>query len=372
MSVLSQSIAPRRGRYSPLCSHHSVRASVVGIVVLTLIPVVLLAGLIARWAAHSERAQMELWAKNQSREVITAIDREIVNAQNMLHVLASSDSLRIGEFEAFYLQAKEASKQLNAQIVVRDLRLNRQILNTAYPWGTVLTTAVPGLRSEEEERLLRAGRPVVSNVFFGPLIKRHFVAVIVPLPRNGTPDLVISVGLPLERFAEILESLDIHPNQYVTVIDRNGTIVTRSEDHARFAATKVKNYLAPDTQSISKGINREGIPFHWFNQRSEMTGWSISVGISDQVLEGPERRAMAGFVAVTGILVVLAIGLAFYWGGRVSRYAGKLGIDREPTREEFEILFESAPNGVMVIGGDGTIVLANSRLENRFGYSRGE
>jgi PAS domain S-box-containing protein len=219
---------------------------------------------------------------------------------------------------------------------------------------------------------LRAGRPVVSNVFFGPLIKRHFVAVIVPLPRNGTPDLVISVGLPLQKFAEILESLDIHPNQYISVIDRNGTIVTHSESHARFAGTKIRNYLAPDKQSISKGINREGIEFHWFNQRSEMTGWSISVGIPDSILEGPSRRAMAGFVAATGILVALAIGLAFYWGGRVSRYAGKLGIDREPTREEFEILFESAPNGVMVIGGDGMIFLANSRLENTFGYSRGE
>ena len=134
----------------------------------------------------------------------------------------------IGDFETFYRQAARVSKQLNAQIVVRDLRLDRQVINTAYPWGAPLTGGIPALRSEDQERLLRSGRPTVSGAFFGPLIKRHVVAITVPVLRNGSVDLVISVGVPLDKFAEILDSLDIHADQIISVVDRNGIIVTRS------------------------------------------------------------------------------------------------------------------------------------------------
>ena len=58
--------------------------------------------------------------------------------------------------------------------------------------------------------------------------------------------------------------------------------------------------------------------------------------------------------------------------GRLSQSIGALGIDRKPTREEFDALFESDPNGVLVLDSDGHIVLANSRAERKFGYARGE
>ncbi len=52
--------------------------------------------------------------------------------------------------------------------------------------------------------------------------------------------------------------------------------------------------------------------------------------------------------------------------------AGALGIDREPTREEFQILFNSSPNGVLVVTRSGVIALANARAEIQFGYAHGE
>jgi PAS domain S-box-containing protein len=41
-------------------------------------------------------------------------------------------------------------------------------------------------------------------------------------------------------------------------------------------------------------------------------------------------------------------------------------------REEFQILFESAPNGVLVVDEKGEISLLNAQLENMFDYSRAE
>ena len=64
--------------------------------------------------------------------------------------------------------------------------------------------------------------------------------------------------------------------------------------------------------------------------------------------------------------------LSYYWAGRLSKSVGALGIDRKPTREEFEVLFNSAPNGVVVVDSDGLIALVNARMEGKSGYGRGE
>src|SRR5207302_3443687 len=40
--------------------------------------------------------------------------------------------------------------------------------------------------------------------------------------------------------------------------------------------------------------------------------------------------------------------------------------------EEFRVLFESAPNGVLVADDNGLISLLNAQMERMFGYSRAE
>ena len=73
-----------------------------------------------------------------------------------------------------------------------------------------------------------------------------------------------------------------------------------------------------------------------------------------------------------GILLIVAIILARFWERRILQSLGTLGIDREPSKEEFEILFDSSPNSVMVVDDRGRIVLLNARMEKKFGYGHGE
>lgn len=363
MTAIGHSNSWRGGRFS-------VRWSVVAIVALTIVPTLFLTGWLATWLARSERAQLEQGAKNQTREVVAAIDREIVSTQNMLTVMAGSPFLQSGSIEDFYNQAREVSGQVGLQFVLRDHQLDRQVVNTAFPWGTTLT-GLPAPQSQVERELLRAGKPFVSHVFFGSLIKQHVVAIIVPVPHRGAFRYSVAASVPLTRFSEILGTFDFHPDQLVTVIDRSGVIVTRSERHSEFAGTQVKAALPLETQHVGRSTNREGIAFHWYNRQSEVTGWYFSVGVPDQVLEAPATRTRATFASVGGLLVAIAIALSYRWGGQLARSTGALGIDRKPTREEFEVLFESAPNGVMVMGGDGIIMLVNKRIEMKFGYPPG-
>src|SRR5262249_43730357 len=114
------------------------------------------------------------------------------------------------------------------------------------------------------------------------------------------------------------------------------------------------------------------IAFHWFNRRSERTGWIVSVGVPDSVLEAPGRRALAYFAAAGGLAFLISLALSYPLARRLGGASGGVRTDRPPAREEFKVLFESAPNGVLVADQAGRIILMNAQLEMQFGYLRNE
>ncbi len=365
MTTTAQIQLLARGRYPA-------RVYTYAIAVVTLAPALILAGYLATSYARLQRAQLEQNAKDQSREVIAAIERDVLAIQNVLMTLADSHFLQTGDLEAFYGQAANVSRQLGVAVILRDAHLEQQVVNTAFPWGTRLVGSTRAPRSEAEEERLRLGKPVVSDVFFGALLNRYVVSIAVPVFRGGDLQYFLSAGISLKRFSALLGSLDIRSGQIVNVIDRNGTFVTRSSRHDDYAGKKARYFLSPDMPRIVKGVGRNGVASHWFMQKSGLLGWTVAIGVGDRVLAAPMTRSLATFAAASIVVLAVAFALAHFWGGRVAQSAGALGIDREPTRDEFQTLFDSAPNGVMVVDDQGRIALANARMEKKFGYSPGD
>ena len=226
MGIVTQIATLRRNR-------HSVRAYVGAIATLIFVPALIAAGWLASLWAASERAQLEQAAEYSAREIAADIDREIVSTQNMLMVLASSHFLQNGDLKSFHAQAATLTRRFEVPIIVLDRSLTRQVVNTVIPWGDPLPATVPVPPSEDELRSLRLGNPAVSNVFFGRRFDRHIVAVKVPVLRDGAVEFVLSVGCPLAKFAEILDSSNIGPGRIATVLDRRGVIIARSEPARR-------------------------------------------------------------------------------------------------------------------------------------------
>jgi PAS domain S-box-containing protein len=201
------------------------------------------------------------------------------------------------------------------------------------------------------------------------------VTVSTPVIVDGVPAYSLSVGIWAERFADIVRTHP-EPGHLVTIIDRQGAIVARSDRHAEF----VGKTLPPESdrrlfgppRAISKSRDLEGVPFLWGNIRSDLSGWTVSVGLPDSMLDVDAKLVLARFAGAGGGVLLIAIVGMYVVGGRIARSMGTLGIDRAPTREEFRILFESAPSGVMVVDSDGRIVLVNAQMEKHFGYSRDE
>ena len=316
-----------------------------------------------------ERAQLEQNAQNKSREVTAAIERQVVGIEDALVALGSSPHLERGNIDAFYDQAVEVSHRVGLQLVLHDKGLH-QLINTSFPSGTALNVTMPAPVTAAYQELLRSKKPVVSDVFWGPLINKYVVGVLVPVFIGDDLQFVLGAGVPTELFADLVGSLDIRAEQVVNVIDRNGIFITRSLDHSAYAGKKIKYLFPPDTQSVVRGTGRNGVPSHWFIRQSGLLGWRIATGVPNSVLEAPMRRAVRTLIVTGGLLSCLALGFGYMWGGRLAQSAGALGIDRKPTREEFEVLFDSSPNGVMVADDRGRILLVNARLAAMFGYVR--
>jgi two-component system, NarL family, sensor histidine kinase UhpB len=352
-------------------SRHSARVYATSIVLAILTPALILVAYLAFESADTARAHIEQSARDEMREATAAIERDVASVQNVLIALATSPLLRNGDIEGFYRQAVEVSNRIGIQIVLHDPQLE-QLANTAVPFGTPGNAVKRPEIVEAFHRAVQTGKPVVSNVFFAPLFKQYTVGIMVPIFRDGHLAFAVAAGLPATRFRDILNSLHIHPSQTVSIIDRDGVFVARSLKHDAYVGTHTLQPFPSVVPDPRGAVNRDGMPFHAFGDTSTLLGWRISTSVPDRVLDAPMYQALATLAIGGGVLLLVALALIHVLERRIVHSVGTLGIDREPTIEEFAILFDSAPNGVMVVDDRGRVVLLNARMEQKFGYSQGE
>jgi two-component system, NarL family, sensor histidine kinase UhpB len=354
-----------RGRVNAVTAYFVAAAAAI------LIPGLLLGGWLVLTSAMAQRDQIADGAENETREVMAIIDREMASAQNILTTLANSHFLQTGEFEAFHKQASDVSRHFNSHIILREFGTARHIVNTFRPLGSELPDSMATERREIEDQIMRSQQTVISNMFFSRLRKQLIVAVVAPVWRKGAPAYSLTIAIPVTKFADIL-GLHQNPSEWtVSMIDRNGAIMARSPQHQKHVGSKesVSPYLHEAAIFGShRGLDFDGTPFTWSWRKSDVTGWIVSIGVPEAVLNAPVRRAMITYAVTGGMLLFVTLALSFFVGSRISESIGALGIDRKPTREELEVLFDSTINGIMIVDNAGIVVLANSQIERMFGH----
>jgi PAS domain S-box-containing protein len=353
----------------------SLRLWLVALVAAALVPALLFGGWLTFSSAQSERALLERNADNKAKEVMADIDHEIATATAMLTALASSHFLQTGDYSGFHGQAVEVSRQLNVQIVLRDATSGQQIVNASVNWGETLPQTIAAESLSAMQEALKTGKPTISNVFYGAFINRYFITAGIPVNRGGRIAYYLLVAIPADTFSDALKNAGLPGQWIVALIDRANTIIARSERHGEYAGTRV-NFDFTRKMKKSEGVNigptRYGDDFRWSWRRSTSTSWIVAVGMPTSLLRAPQNTALFNYAAASSVVLLVSLALTYYLSGLLPHSIGALGIDRTPTKEEFRILFESAPNGVLVVDDKRRIVLANERLDQKFGYERGE
>lgn len=298
------------------------------VVCLTLVPLLVVAGLAIWWANQDERRAMEQALLYHARSLTVAVDREVETSLAGLRGLAASSDLDSGDLRKFYEQARLARESYRrwATVVLVDAS-GQQRLNLLHPFGSPLPSVG---HLENFRRTLQTGEPQVSDLVMGPTTGRPVIAVTLPLLRDGKVRHVLVAVMTAESFASVLAAAHIANGTVGTIVDRNGVVVAATQGHERRVGKPApEGFVArarEHEEAVFTGPSLEGAPAYTAFSRAPRARFTVGIAVPSEQLEGPLRRSLWLLTGGAVGALVLSLGLAHLAGrqftGRLRRLMG--------------------------------------------------
>jgi PAS domain S-box-containing protein len=250
------------------------------------------------------------------------IERDLRGVTSMLETLALMPALQQGDFATFHQQASRITARYGVGIVLRD-KSGNQLLNTRVPWSTPLpsTTGTDAVRAVLETRM-----PYVTDVAIGAVSQRELVGVVVPVLRADDVSHLLTAGLPLERFRDILAQAGIGEGRTATVVDRKGRrLAVIPGGNSETAATWDWIGRAAAQEGIAESTQGPGdLRLVSGYSRSGMSGWATIVSLSGDEIDSMLARDLRSDILAGAAFLLLSGLLASVLGLRIARAARML------------------------------------------------
>ena len=279
--------------------------------VVTALPLVAVGSFAILRTVDDQRVQIQDDVKQMVESFLADVDREISAIWAELQVLATSPSLQSGNFLEFDQQMRAALKIRGTSIVLHDTHA-QQLLSTNRPFGEPLPRATNG---EMHDRVVATGKPQISDLIMGAVLKRPILTVGVPVFQDGEVVYVLAMGLGPETLSALIQDQKLSSDWTAAILDRKGTIVGRNRDLDRFlgqpVAPMLRQKLTEAIESWIPNVTSDGIPVYSTFRRSTVTGWTAAIGLPREFVDAPLRRAQ--WIAFGGGAAVLTLSLTLAW-----------------------------------------------------------
>jgi hypothetical protein len=172
------------------------------VIIAALVPAVLLAMLIVGYDYYSQERDREVRdSLATARAMAASVDAQLKGVEAALFALASSPYLSGEDLAPFHAQARATlADQQFFNIVLLDPALQQKV-NTLRPFGEPLPARAA---AQQLADVVRTGRPVITDLFAGPVAKEPLIAVGVPVRHEAAVRYVLAAGVTPGRLAEIL------------------------------------------------------------------------------------------------------------------------------------------------------------------------
>jgi C4-dicarboxylate-specific signal transduction histidine kinase len=203
---------------------------------IALLPLLAFAVFATLSALHSYRASDETRLRDTARALAAAVDAQLGTYVAALRVLATSRRLD-GDLDAqgFAVRSRGVGELFDGWVVLLGpppaypiLSLSNQPDQTSLPpelpphnrraLATVLT------------KVFEHGRPGISDLFEGSVIRRHILTVMVPVLRDGAPPRALALSVDPAALRELLARQDLPPGTFAAVADGQLRILAHSFD----------------------------------------------------------------------------------------------------------------------------------------------
>jgi diguanylate cyclase (GGDEF)-like protein/PAS domain S-box-containing protein len=208
-------------------------------------------------------------------------------------------------------------EQLGEAVVLID-GAGQQVMNTLVPFGEPLPmTGHPQL----VRHTFATASASVSDFYLGGAAKRPFVAIEVPVMRDGSVAYALDIGISAERLNRLLAAQRVPSGWIANVLDSQGTIVARTQNPAKTVGSRATPDLLDAMAQSSEGTiashTLEGVPSFLAFSRSPLSRWTIAVAMRRDVLYGTLYMRIALAAAVIAAFLLGGAMLAWIFSRRV-------------------------------------------------------
>ena len=277
----------------------------------TTLPLIVFAAVIVFENYQQDRRDATQRVLETVRSIRLVLDAEVQRMTGGLQVLALTDALRDGNFEAFRpIAAGFLEPYGNDGVVLVADRDGRQVFSSV----TTDTAGLPPRNNRDiVEKVFSTRSPQYSNLFIGAVKKKLIVTVDVPVMRDGQVIYDVSFSPPIAIFQSIIEKQRQSTDWTISIFDGervNFARVPNPQDTVgKRASPSLYAEMARKSESTLPTVSLEGIPLITSFARSSLTGWTVGAGIAENSLVGPLWRNLA-ITTIIGSLLLLT-GLAF-------------------------------------------------------------
>ncbi len=282
----------------------SVNAALFLLVSICIVPTIVVAIAAISYHYFEMRDAMLASSVRRVNSISATVDSTIRGLQTGLLTLGSSPHLKQRDFASFHRQAKPLIGHFG---IIRNIYLmdtsGQQLVNTWRPQGSALPFTG---NLDMVRQVVESGKPAVTDVFTGAVVGSLLVAVAVPIFEDDDVKYVLAATVsPLDLSALLAQSHA--PRDWIIAIhDSKMRFVARTRDIEKFlgqpASRDLQAAMAVESVGTLEGTTKEGIRVLAAHTRSQLTGWSISVGI-------PKTKLMAdlNFAILAASLIALAV-----------------------------------------------------------------
>ncbi|MRW89683.1 response regulator [Duganella sp. FT80W] len=304
----------------------SIKVQIYSLVWACALPAVVGFSLLTAHFIERERHQIKFDTLIMARAMIQAVDRDLNTGITVALALANSPSLDQGDIAAFYAEASKALRPefpgFNFVLSDRD---SVQLMNTVHPYGQLLPD--PG-SLDRIRKVFDTGKPVISDVFIGGVLKRPLVAIHAPVLRNGKVIYVISVAFVPERLGRVLREQQLPPDRVAAIFDSQGVIVARTLDPEKSVGKKGAPSLLAQMpaarENAVEAITLEGLPVYSMYSRSSYSGWAVVIGVPRSVVWSEMLASIKWISIIVAVLLIAGFVVAWVLARNLGRSVGSL------------------------------------------------
>jgi signal transduction histidine kinase/ActR/RegA family two-component response regulator len=327
----------------------------------------------AAWAVAStyarEKQAMEQALRETARALSLVVDRELGRREAVAWTLATSPSLRVGDWLSFHAQAVEATAAIGGWVVL--FGPDGMLDNTSQPAGAELPK-----RGEERRYVRTTGSgATISDLFRGPATGRWLVALSVPVKQPGMAEHGISIVVLPEHLQQVIDDQKLPPGWIAAVVDRQGRVVARHPDPSKWighpATPELAAQLGASTEGFLHSHSLDGAATTAFFSTSPNYQWAFVITVPDAQLGASLRQSVLEASAVALVLLALSATAALTVGRKIALPARRLQAAAEALKAGTPIVYAAAGVTELDVAGAtlaqaGTqLVEANRALEQR-------